>query len=55
MKYAVEVLKVGSDPRLDLAEKERKTKELVNNAIKEFEIYLFFIEDVIKEVVEKIV
>lgn len=55
MKYSVEVLKYGSDPTLNLEEKAKRVVEIVEKAVFELETYLFFIEDVLKEVVERVV
>lgn len=55
MKYSVEVLKIASDPRTTLDEKAPKVKDLLEKAISSFNLYLFFIEDLLKEILEKVV
>ncbi|MEM1726584.1 MAG: hypothetical protein QXD86_05860 [Candidatus Bathyarchaeia archaeon] len=55
MKYSVEILRLGSDPRLTLEEKMPKVKELIEKALSELNITLFFIENVLTEAIESVV
>ncbi|MEM2506951.1 MAG: hypothetical protein QXF61_07920 [Nitrososphaeria archaeon] len=55
MKFAFEILKIGSDPLFELDEKREKAKKLINEALKEFETTLFFIEETLREIIEKAV
>jgi len=52
MKYSIEVLKLGSDPRIPLEEKMVKAKDLIETALRELNTILFFIENVMLEAVE---
>ncbi|MEM3961633.1 MAG: hypothetical protein QXQ36_07195 [Sulfolobales archaeon] len=53
MKYSLEILKIGSDPRISLEDKAGIVLELVRRAVDEVETYLLFIEDVLRELLEK--
>lgn len=55
MKYSVEVLKIASDPTFTLDEKAPKVKELLEKAISSFNLYLFFIEDILKEILKEVI
>ncbi|MEM0506658.1 MAG: hypothetical protein QXW58_05335 [Thermosphaera sp.] len=55
MKYAPQIMILGSNPAMDLKDKAKIAHEIIEKALFEFETYLFFIEDVIKEVVTQVV
>lgn len=55
MKYAPQILILGSNPAMDLKDKARIVLEIIEKAVFEFETYIFFIEDVVREVVSETV
>lgn len=55
MKYSPQLLILGSNPTLELGEKAKIANEIIEKALSELETILFFIEDVLREVLEKVV
>ncbi|MEM0010917.1 hypothetical protein [Metallosphaera sp.] len=55
MRYSPQLLILGSNPAMELGEKERIAREIIDKALSELETILFFIEDVLREVLEKVV
>ncbi|MEM1710616.1 MAG: hypothetical protein QW820_06975 [Sulfolobales archaeon] len=55
MKYAPQILILGSNPAMDLRDKAKIAYEIIEKALFEFETYLFFIEDVVREIVSQTV
>lgn len=55
MKYSPQIILIGSDPLTDLKQKEKLVKEILEKALDELETILFFIEDILRELVEKVV
>ncbi|MEM3662380.1 MAG: hypothetical protein QXI68_02225 [Sulfolobales archaeon] len=55
MKYSPQLLILGSNPAMDLKDKAKIAREIIDKALFEFETYLFFIEDVVREIVSQTV
>ncbi len=55
MKYAVEVIKLQANVALTKEEKEPKVREIITQALEEFERLLLFADDVLREILERLV
>lgn len=55
MKHSPQLLILGSNPAMEMEEKTKIAREIIDKSLSEFETYLFFIEDVLNEVLRKAV
>lgn len=55
MKYSFEILKISTNVTLSFEEKSAQVKVLIEKALNEFNVTLFFIEDILNEVISKVV
>ncbi len=54
-EYSVEILKISSNPALPLEEKARLVNEILSKLLGELETILFFTENVIQEILSRMI